>query len=39
MGATFVGAGLDTNLLARTTSALAARFKDSVSVMPASRTY
>lgn len=39
MGATFVGVGLDTNLLARTTSALAARFKDSVSVMPASRTY
>jgi 4-hydroxy-2-oxoheptanedioate aldolase len=39
MGATFVAVGLDTNLLARTTSALAARFKDAVEVMPASKTY
>lgn len=39
LGATFVAVGLDTNLLARHTSALAARFKTSVSAAPASQTY
>ena len=39
LGATFVAVGLDTNLLATTTSALAARFKNSVSAAPASQTY
>lgn len=39
LGATFVAVGLDTNLLARHTSALAARFKDSVQALPASKTY
>ena len=39
LGATFVAVGLDTNLLARTTSALAARFKSTVSLSAASQTY
>ena len=39
LGATFVAVGLDTNLLAKTTSALAARFKSGVPVTPASQTY
>ena len=39
LGATFVAVGLDTNLLAKTTSALAARFKSTVTVAPASQTY
>ena len=39
LGATFVAVGLDTNLLARTTSALAARFKSSVSAPAPSQTY
>ena len=39
LGATFVAVGLDTNVLAQTTSALAARFKSGVSVAPASQTY
>ncbi len=34
-GATFVAVGIDTNLLARTTSALAARFKTSTAAAPA----
>ena len=39
LGATFVAVGLDTNLLVRHTSALAARFKTAVTVAPASKTY
>lgn len=39
MGATFVAVGLDTNLLVRHTSALAARFKTGVATPPASKTY
>ena len=39
LGALFVAVGLDTNLLARSTSALAARFKDSAPALPASKTY
>ena len=39
LGATFVAVGLDTSLLAQTTSALAARFKSTVTLMPASQTY
>ena len=39
LGATFVAVGLDTNLLARHTSALAARFKAGAAVAPASKTY
>jgi len=39
LGATFVAVGLDTNLLARGTSALAARFKAGVQAQPASKTY
>ena len=39
LGATFVAVGLDTSLLAQTTSALAARFKSTVTVAPASQTY
>lgn len=39
MGATFVAVGLDTNLLVRHTSALAARFKTGVAALPASKTY
>jgi len=38
LGATFVAVGLDTNLLMKHTSALAARFKD-VATPPASKTY
>ena len=38
LGATFVAVGLDTNLLVKSTSALAARFKD-VAPVPASKTY
>jgi 4-hydroxy-2-oxoheptanedioate aldolase len=38
MGATFVAVGLDTNLLVKHTSALAARFKDVAAVAP-SKTY
>jgi 4-hydroxy-2-oxoheptanedioate aldolase len=39
LGATFVAVGLDTNLLARATSALAAKFKESAVALPASKTY
>lgn len=39
MGATFVAVGLDTNLLVRHTSALAARFKTGVAALPAGKTY
>jgi 4-hydroxy-2-oxoheptanedioate aldolase len=39
LGAVFVAVGLDTNLLARTTAALAARFKSDVQVAPAGKTY
>jgi 4-hydroxy-2-oxoheptanedioate aldolase len=39
LGAVFVAVGLDTNLLARTTAALAARFKGDVQVAPAGKTY
>ncbi len=39
LGALFVAVGLDTNLLARSTSALAARFKDNAPALPASKTY
>ena len=39
LGATFVAVGLDTNLLVRHTSALAARFKTAVTAAPASKTY
>ncbi len=39
MGATFVAVGLDTSLLVRHTSALAARFKTGVAALPASKTY
>ncbi len=39
LGATFVAVGLDVNLLARSTSALAAKFKDGASAMAASKTY
>jgi 4-hydroxy-2-oxoheptanedioate aldolase len=39
LGASFVAVGLDTNLLVRHTSALAARFKTGVSVAPAAKTY
>jgi len=39
LGATFVAVGLDTNLLVRHTSALAARFKDGAAAVPASKTY
>lgn len=39
LGALFVAVGLDTNLLARSTSALAARFKDDAQAPPASKTY
>jgi 4-hydroxy-2-oxoheptanedioate aldolase len=39
LGALFVAVGLDTNLLARSTSALAARFKDDAQALPASKTY
>jgi 4-hydroxy-2-oxoheptanedioate aldolase len=39
LGALFVAVGLDTNLLARATAALAARFKAGVEVAPAGKTY
>jgi 4-hydroxy-2-oxoheptanedioate aldolase len=39
LGALYVAVGLDTNLLARTTSALASRFKAGVKAQPASSTY
>ncbi|MDW5440993.1 HpcH/HpaI aldolase/citrate lyase family protein [Polaromonas sp. SM01] len=39
LGATFVAVGLDTNLLVRHTSALAARFKSGLTVAPAGKTY
>ena len=39
IGATFVAVGLDTNLLARHTSALAARFRAGNTVAPAGKTY
>ncbi|MGV3572123.1 MAG: aldolase/citrate lyase family protein [Ramlibacter sp.] len=39
LGATFVAVGLDNNLLARHTAALAARFKTEVKVAPAGKTY
>ncbi|RYZ06237.1 MAG: 4-hydroxy-2-oxoheptanedioate aldolase [Comamonadaceae bacterium] len=39
LGATFVAVGLDTNLLARHTSALAARFKAGATAAAASKTY
>ena len=38
-GAVFVAAGLDTNLLVRHTTDLAARFKSTVASLPASKTY
>ena len=38
-GAVFLAVGLDTNLLVRHTTALAARFKNSVAAAPASKTY
>ena len=38
LGATFVAVGLDTNLLVRHTSALAARFKSTATAEPASKT-
>ena len=39
LGATFVAVGLDTHLLVRHTSALAARFKTAAVAAPASKTY
>ncbi len=39
MGALFVAVGLDTNLLVRATTALAAKFKSSTQALPASKTY
>ncbi|RZL88128.1 MAG: 2-dehydro-3-deoxyglucarate aldolase [Variovorax sp.] len=39
LGATFVAVGLDTNLLVRHTSALAARFRTGAAAVPASKTY
>ena len=39
LGATFVAVGLDTNLLVRHTSALAARFKAGAAAVPAGKTY
>jgi 4-hydroxy-2-oxoheptanedioate aldolase len=39
LGATFVAVGLDNNLLAKATSALAARFKTGVQAMAPSKTY
>jgi 4-hydroxy-2-oxoheptanedioate aldolase len=39
LGALFVAVGLDSNLLATTTSALAAKFKSGAQPMPASKTY
>lgn len=39
LGATFVAVGLDTNLLVRATSALAAAFKTAAAPAPASKTY
>ena len=39
MGATFVAVGLDSNLLMRATSALAAKFKADQAAVPASKTY
>jgi 4-hydroxy-2-oxoheptanedioate aldolase len=39
LGATFVAVGLDTNLLAHTTSALAAKFKTAMPTVAASLTY
>ena len=39
LGATFVAVGLDTNLLVRATSALAAKFKAAVTAAPESKTY
>jgi 4-hydroxy-2-oxoheptanedioate aldolase len=38
-GATFVAVGLDNNLLATATSALAAKFKSSAQALPQSKTY
>jgi 4-hydroxy-2-oxoheptanedioate aldolase len=39
LGATFVAVGLDTNLLMKATSALAAKFKMDRAAVPASKTY
>ena len=39
LGATFVAVGLDTNLLIRHTTALAAHFKSGVAAAPVSKTY
>ena len=39
LGATFVAVGLDTNLLAKATSTLAATFKTAVPAAPAGKTY
>lgn len=39
LGCTFVAVGLDTNLLVRHTSALAASFKAGLSALPAGKTY
>lgn len=39
LGCTFVAVGLDTNLLVRHTSALAATFKAGITVAPAGKTY
>ena len=39
LGASFVAVGLDTNLLVRTTAALAAKFNDTAAPIPVSKTY
>lgn len=39
LGATFVAVGLDTNLLVKATSALAAAFRSTAALAPASKTY
>jgi 4-hydroxy-2-oxoheptanedioate aldolase len=39
LGATFVAVGLDTNLLVKATSALAAKFKSGTTPAPAGKTY
>lgn len=39
LGATFVAVGLDNNLLAKATSALAAKFKTTAAALPPSKTY
>jgi 4-hydroxy-2-oxoheptanedioate aldolase len=39
LGAVFVAVGLDTGMLARQTSALAAKFKSGLTVAPAGKVY